>query len=72
MSRTHAIVCHDCKVSLWIGQGSDERAYIYTTEPELTALKRFLFCHARHRLEFGDDEFVGVEYRELTDSKPSP
>lgn len=57
MSRTYEILCHDCKVRLWIGQGRPEtRQYIYKAEPEFTRFEQFLFAHQNHRLEFGDDE----------------
>lgn len=56
MSRTYEIVCHDCKVSLGMGQGSGDKAYIYGTDEDRTAQRDFFFDHQRHRLEFGDDE----------------
>lgn len=60
MSRTYQLVCHDCKVRLWIGQGNPNREYIYTTEEALRLLQDFFFGHQRHRIEFGDDEFMGL------------
>lgn len=66
MSRTYEILCHDCKVSLWIGQGSGEKAYIYGTEQHKKQLRDFLFGHQNHRLEFGDDEaFSLLDYKSL-------
>jgi len=63
MSRTYELLCHDCRVSLWIGQGRDESAYIYTDDLHRQALRDFLFGHQNHRLEFGDDEpFSILEY----------
>lgn len=56
MSRTYEIVCHSCKVRLWIGQGNPGREYIYQTDEALVSLSNFLFAHQRHYLEFGDDE----------------
>jgi hypothetical protein len=61
MSRTYAIVCRECKVSLWIGQGSGDQAYIYGTDEHRLALRDFLFCHQRHHLEFGDDEQMEID-----------
>ena len=56
MSRTFEIVCHDCEIALWVGQGNPGREYIYKTPEALQAMQDFLFIHQRHRLEFGDDE----------------
>ena len=68
MSRTYELLCHECRVSIWIGQrnaGSD-RPYIYTTANELEKLRTFLFGHQNHRLEFGDDEpFSFLDYKSL-------
>ena len=61
MARTHEIACHDCRVRLWIGQGSGEKAYIYSTPTHLKQLRDFLFGHQRHRLEFGDDEQLALD-----------
>lgn len=59
MSRTYNIVCHDCKQTLWIGQGwPEKRQYIYKTEEQWKLLERFLFNHQCHRLEFGDWEHL--------------
>lgn len=66
MSRTYELLCHDCRVSLWIGQGSGDRAYIYGDDPHKKALRDFLFGHQNHKLEFGDDEpFSMLDYRSL-------
>lgn len=64
MSRTFALVCHDCAVAYWAGQSSKAGClggYIYTS----LDLDAFLFGHKNHRLEFGDDEFIGVDYDEF-------
>lgn len=62
MSRTYEIACHDCKLTLWLGQGPTSGevvgAYIYKTEDDLRRLQDFLFCHMHHRLEFGDAEAI--------------
>ncbi|HEX3560383.1 MAG TPA: hypothetical protein VHU19_14340 [Pyrinomonadaceae bacterium] len=66
MARTYEIACHDCKVRLWIGQGSGEKAYIYSTDRHIKQLRDFLFNHQYHRLEFGDDERLALDdYMEL-------
>ena len=52
MSVTYNIKCHDCKVTLWIGQ----RDHIYTTEEALANLNGFLFSHTRHSLTFDADD----------------
>lgn len=66
MSRTYDIACHDCRVTLWIGQGSGDNAYIYSTVDHLKEQRDFFFAHQRHRLEFGDDEVMGLDdYRRL-------
>lgn len=70
MSRTYEILCHDCKVRLWIGQGWPEtRQYIYKTDEYITRLEQFLFGHQNHRLEFGDDEPFSMldDYTRLDD-----
>jgi hypothetical protein len=74
MARTYEILCHDCKVSLWVGQKGagqpDERAYLYTSAEHLSALRDFLFGHQNHRLEFGDDEaFSVLDYASLDHDK---
>lgn len=70
MSRTYDIACHDCKVKLWIGQGSGDSAYLYTTQEHLKAMRDFLFFHQRHELEFGDDEPMALDdYKALDDDE---
>lgn len=27
MSRTYELICHDCRMRLWVGQGNGEKAY---------------------------------------------
>lgn len=52
MSTTYSIVCLQCRVELWIGQGT----YIYTAEPEtMQSLQEFLFAHKGHPLIFEND-----------------
>jgi len=66
MSRTYELLCHDCRCSLWIGQGSGDGAYIYGDEGHRKALRDFLFSHQNHKLEFGDDEpFSALDYKSL-------
>jgi hypothetical protein len=74
MSRTYEIVCHDCKVRLWVGQGWPPKVYMYKTDKALELLESFLFSHQRHKLEFGDDEQLDChEYRDLNpDESASP
>ena len=63
MSRTYEIVCHDCKVKLWIGQGNEGKEYIYWTDKDRQVLRDFFFSHQNHRLEFGDSEpFSMLDY----------
>jgi len=62
MSRTYEIVCHECRVRLWIGQGwPPDRVRIYKGGERLDWLEEFLFAHQRHRIEFGDDEPLGCQ-----------
>lgn len=74
MAQTYNIACHDCAVSLWIGQcpfASDlSRAYLYTTERAHQLQRDFFFAHIGHRLEFNiSDHF---DYREITQEDDSP
>jgi hypothetical protein len=63
VSRTYELVCHDCEVALGVGQGwPEKRQYIYKTVAHLDALETFLFTHQRHRIEFGDDEHMDLDY----------
>lgn len=49
MSTTYDVVCDECRVTLWIGQGDQ----IYTGEPDVLAwLSAFLFSHHGHPLRF--------------------
>lgn len=73
MSRTYRILCHECRVSLWIGQGSGERAYIYGDDLYKKALRDFLYGHQNHRLEFGDDEpFSLLDYESVDPDRDEP
>lgn len=66
MSRTYNIVCRDCEVRLWIGQGNEGTEYIYKTDEALRLLQAFLYSHQRHKIEFGDSEHLQVdEYENL-------
>lgn len=72
MSRTYVIACHDCRTSLWIGQGAngktfDENGYIYTTPPAIAGLSKFLKTHQGHHLEFNHDEDQKICGFEQTD-----
>lgn len=70
MSRTYEIVCHDCRVRLWVGQGwPPDRLHLYFSPRHQDLLERFLFGHMRHKIEFGDDEQldVGDDYEPLHD-----
>jgi len=69
MSRTYEIVCHDCRVHLWFGQGWPGRNRMYRTDEFLDLLESFLFDHQHHRIESGDDEYLdlGDDYTPLHD-----
>jgi len=68
MSRTYELICLDCKKRLWVGQGDSKRKYLYTTEKHLENLNNFLFSHERHKIKFGDDEFLDTfDYEEVGD-----
>jgi hypothetical protein len=57
MSRTCNLACHDCQVTLWVGQMHHDAWRIYGGKPEFAAnLTAFLNAHESHRLEFGDSE----------------
>jgi hypothetical protein len=58
MSRTYDIVCHECKVGLWIGQSerNERGGKIYTVSPEIDYFADFLFAHKGHPLEFDEDQ----------------
>ena len=65
MAKTYEIVCHDCKVTLWIGQ--DTR--LYTTPAHLKQQQDFFYGHIGHRLEFNDSDTLMAldEYTDLSD-----
>lgn len=67
MSRTYDIVCHDCKVRLWAGQGNEGKEYIYKTDKALVNLETFFYSHERHKIEFGDSEHLDVRGYENLD-----
>lgn len=80
MSRTYEIICHDCKISLWIGQGHPRQdpndhtdQYLYTTDDAIANLNAFMFGHMNHVLEFGDDEwFSGLGYKDMEHPEEEP
>jgi hypothetical protein len=51
MSVCNYLVCHTCKVYLWIGQSGR----IYTSAHAMTQLQKFLFDHMTDHLEFTVD-----------------
>ena len=64
MSVNWHIGCVQCKVSVWIGQGSQssfadgiDGRFLYTGEDAtMLSLRNFLFNHRGHSLVFNDDE----------------
>lgn len=57
MSQCFSIACKDCKVSLWIAQGSysdKTKGSIYSTDKHLKAHYLFLREHRGHNLLFDD------------------
>jgi hypothetical protein len=78
MSETYNIACHDCAISLWIGQcrtgGDLSRAYLYTTERAQQLQRDFFFAHIHHRLEFNTSEHFAAtyDYREIPYDDESP
>ena len=53
MSNTYALVCHETRQGVWIGQGWDKMTSFYTAEPKtMETLKRFLNDHINKDLEF--------------------
>ena len=78
MSKTYNIGCHDCAVSLWIGQcragGDLSRGYLYTTDRAQAFQREFFFTHIGHRLEFNTSEHFAAEcdYHEIPNEDDSP
>jgi hypothetical protein len=73
MARTFDLVCHDCRLALWIGQrfsGAD-RPYLYGTGLQRAAQEAFLFGHIGHRLEVNDSEQTDSDYTAL-DAEGTP
>ena len=69
MSTTYNIECHDCKQTLWIGQGD----HIYTGDHEcMEDLNKFLFEHENHNLTFVKDDNVHDEYTDYEDLDNEP
>jgi hypothetical protein len=66
MAFTYNIACHDCAVSLWIGQCRSREdlscGYLYTTESARKFQRDFFFAHTGHRLEFNMSEHFDVQY----------
>jgi hypothetical protein len=59
VSDTYVLLCHDCKIEIWIGQSSNNEIgfCFYSGEPEtMDDLKHFLWEHKRHQLsmDFSD------------------
>lgn len=65
MSKTYSLVCDDCKVEYWCGQG--DRLYCKDTVTE------FLHSHRSHKLRFIDNvEDAPIEdYKEVYEDKHS-
>jgi len=58
MSQTFSIACKDCRVHLWIGQGSySDRAagHLYTAKKYMKGLYSFLREHQKHNLIFDEN-----------------
>ncbi len=57
MGYTYSLGCAQCKVHIWIAQGSPQRGItIYTGKPEtMEALRGFLLEHMKHPLIFDDN-----------------
>lgn len=58
MAKTYDIACHDCKVTLWIGQGNR----VYRDVEHLQEEQAFFFGHIGHHLEFNDSEVLAATY----------
>jgi hypothetical protein len=64
MSRTYEMMCHDCRQTMWIGQGrSAKHLYLYIGSIEKLAL--YLESHMGHRLEFNDSERCDHDYKSI-------
>jgi hypothetical protein len=61
VSTTYDILCHDCKVHLWIGQARR----LYSTPEHVEKLGAFLFQHIGHKLEFRDSYHTPDDYLDL-------
>lgn len=72
MSKTYEIICHKCKVYLWIGQGNEGKEYIYGTEEALNNQKSFFFAHYRHPLEFMESQEVSALIDDYFDFEEVP
>lgn len=57
MSMTLSVVCHDCKVMLWIGQHSNRSGwYLYSQDKDVVnRLNLFINAHLDHHLSFVND-----------------
>jgi hypothetical protein len=66
MSQTYNLICHDCRVALWIGQGT-LRPYIYGTDVHRAVQSAFLLGHIGHRLEVNEDQQTDIDYTALDD-----
>ena len=66
MSRTYEVVCHDCQVSLWCGQGSQGKFHLYFDGDHGKQLTEFLHKHIGHRLQLLDSEVASMlDYEEI-------
>lgn len=75
MSRTFALVCHETKLCVWIGQGNGPMTNFYTGDQNvMERLRRFLNEHKGKPLEFicHDDGDDWSEYAEFEDPDPEP
>ncbi|MCI0391648.1 MAG: hypothetical protein MOB07_23130 [Acidobacteria bacterium] len=78
MSHTYNIACHDCQVSLWLGQCSPQddlsQGFLYTTGRAQQLQRNFFFDHIGHRLEFNTSEHFDAtdSFREMEWTKAYP
>jgi hypothetical protein len=57
MARTQSIICGECKVAHWVGQGT-ELPRLYNGAVHVACLNLFLLVHQGHILAYGDDESI--------------
>lgn len=65
MSRTYEILCHKCKVRLWIGQASSSDFILYSGDKNHEAQRAFYWSHLRHPLEVMETGELPDDYEEI-------